>query len=62
MKKLLFLLPLVFLTPLAFAESSNVGIIYWKQDIVSSNSFAEIYVKDNDMNKKNILILQTNSR
>jgi hypothetical protein len=52
MKKLLFLLPLLFFTPLAFAESANVGIIYWKQDIVSSNSFAEIYVKDNDMNKK----------
>ena len=53
MKKLLFILPLlVFVTPLAFAESSNVGMIYWKQDIVSSNSFAEIYVKDNDMNKK----------
>ena len=52
MKKLLFLLPLLLFTPLAFAESANVGIIYWKQDIVSSNSFAEIYVKDNDMNKK----------
>ena len=52
-KIFLFILPLlVIFTPLAFAESSNVGIIYWKQEIVSSNSFAEIYVKDNDMNKK----------
>ena len=53
MKKLLMFLPLLFfITPFAFAESSNVGTIYWKQDVVSSNSFAEIYVKDNDMNKK----------
>ena len=38
--------------PLAFAESSNVGVIYWNQDIVSPNSFVDIYVKDNDVNKK----------
>ncbi len=43
---------LVIITPLAFAESSNVGTIYWKEEIISNNSFADIYVKDNDMNKK----------
>ena len=53
MKKLLMIFPLLFfITPFAFAEPSNVGTIYWKQDVVSSNSFAEIYVKDEDMNKK----------
>ena len=46
-------LPLFFIfTPLAFADSSNVGTVYWKQDIISSNSFAQIYVIDDDMNKK----------
>ncbi|MDH3488849.1 MAG: hypothetical protein OEL56_00215 [Nitrosopumilus sp.] len=39
-------------TPMVFAESSNTGIIYWDKEIVSINSFADIYVKDNDMNKK----------
>ena len=39
-------------TPLAFTDSSNVGTIYWKQDVVSSNSFVDIYVTDDDMNKK----------
>jgi len=39
-------------TPLVFAESTNTGIIYWDKEIVSINSFADIYVKDNDMNKK----------
>ena len=43
---------LFIVTPLAFADSSNVGTIYWKQDIVSSNSFVDIYVIDDDMNKK----------
>ena len=43
---------LIFGVPLAFAESSNVGTIYWKQEVISSNSFVDIYVKDNDMNKK----------
>jgi len=43
---------LIIVSPLAFADSSNVGTIYWKQDVVSSNSFVDIYVKDNDMNKK----------
>jgi hypothetical protein len=53
MKKITILLTLMFfVTPLAFAESSNVGTIYWKQEIVSSNSFVDIIVKDNDMNKK----------
>ena len=47
------LIPLLFVSlPLAFSESSNVGDIYWKQDIISSNSFVDIYVHDNDMNKK----------
>ena len=53
MTKFAIIFPLLILvTPLAFADSSNVGTIYWKQNIISSNSFAEIYVKDNDMNKK----------
>ena len=47
-----FLSLLFFVTPLAFADSYDVGTIYWKQDVVSSNSFAEIYVTDDDMNKK----------
>ena len=53
MNKLVIIFPLlVIVTPLAFADSSNVGTIYWKQDVVSSNSFVDIYVNDNDMNKK----------
>jgi len=53
LNKLVIIFPLlVIVTPLAFADSSNVGTIYWKQDVVSSNSFVDIYVKDNDMNKK----------
>ena len=43
---------LVFSIPMAFAESSNVGTMYWKQEIISPNSFVDIYVHDNDMNKK----------
>jgi len=43
---------LLITTPLVFAESSNVGIIYWDNEIISINSFADIYVKDDDMNKK----------
>ena len=39
-------------TPLAFADSSNIGTVYWKQEIVTNNSFAQIYVIDDDMNKK----------
>ena len=38
--------------PLVFAESSNVGSVYWKQEIISPNSFVDIYVHDDDMNKK----------
>jgi len=53
LNKLVIIFPLlVIVTPLAFADSSNVGTIYWKQDVVSSNSFVDIYVNDNDMNKK----------
>ena len=53
MNKLVIIFPLlIIVSPLAFADSSNVGTIYWKQDVVSSNSFVDIYVKDNDMNKK----------
>ncbi|AJW70670.1 hypothetical protein [Nitrosopumilus adriaticus] len=53
MDKFLIIFPLIVLSaPLAFAESSNVGIIYWEKEIVSINSFADIIVKDNDMNKK----------
>ncbi len=43
---------LIIFTPFAFADSSNIGTIYWKQDIVSNNSFVDIYVTDDDMNKK----------
>ena len=53
MNRIAIIFPLLFIfTPLAFADSSNVGTIYWKQDVVSSNSFVDIYVTDDDMNKK----------
>ena len=53
MNKIAIVFPLLFIvTPLAFADSSTVGTIYWKQDVVSNNSFVEIYVTDDDMNKK----------
>ncbi|MDH3278821.1 MAG: hypothetical protein OEL84_05260 [Nitrosopumilus sp.] len=53
MSKLAVVFPLLFIaTSLAFADSSNVGTIYWKQDVVSINSFVDIYVTDDDMNKK----------
>jgi len=53
LNKLAIIFPLLFIvTPLVFADSSNVGTIYWKQDVVSSNSFVDIYVTDDDMNKK----------
>ena len=55
MDRLILFFPLLIIgMPLAFAESSNVGVIYWNQDIVSPNSFVDIYVKDNDMNKKEL--------
>ena len=53
MNKLVIIFPLLIIfTPFAFADSSNIGTIYWKQDIVSNNSFVDIYVTDDDMNKK----------
>jgi len=53
MNLLFFIIPLlVFSIPVVFAESSNVGNMYWKQEIISPNSFVDIYVHDNDMNKK----------
>ena len=53
MKLLLLIIPLlVFSIPVAFAEYSNVGSMYWKQEIISPNSFVDIYVHDDDMNKK----------
>ena len=53
MNLLFLIIPLlVFSIPMAFAESSNVGTMYWKQEIISPNSFVDIYVNDNDMNKK----------
>jgi hypothetical protein len=53
MNLLFLIIPLlVFSIPIAFAESSNVGTMYWKQEIISTNSFVDIYVHDNDMNKK----------
>ena len=49
----LLVIPLLVISiPVVFAESSNVGTIYWKQEIISSNSFVDIYVHDDDMNKK----------
>jgi hypothetical protein len=48
----MILLLLVFSIPVVYAESSNTGIVYWKQEIVSPNSFVDIYVQDDDMNKK----------
>ena len=39
MKIIAIIFPLLIITtPLAFAESPNAGTIYWKQDVVSSNS------------------------
>ena len=53
MKLLLLLIPLLaFSIPVVFAEPSNVGNMYWKQEIISPNSFVDIYVHDDDMNKK----------
>ncbi len=53
MNILFLIVPLLaFSIPVAFAESSNVGTMYWKQEIISPNSFVDIYVHDNDMNKK----------
>jgi hypothetical protein len=53
MNILMLIIPLLFFSiPIAFAEQSNVGTMYWKQDIISPNSFVDIYVHDNDMNKK----------
>jgi hypothetical protein len=49
----LLVIPLLVISiPVVFADSSNVGTVYWKQEIISSNSFVDIYVHDNDMNKK----------
>ena len=53
MKLLFLLIPLLaFSIPIVFAEPSNVGSMYWKQEIISPNSFVDIYVHDDDMNKK----------
>jgi len=53
MNILILIVPLLaFSIPVAFAESSNIGTMYWKQEIISPNSFVDIYVHDNDMNKK----------
>jgi len=53
MNILFLIVPLLaFSIPVAFAESSNIGTMYWKQEIISPNSFVDIYVHDNDMNKK----------
>jgi hypothetical protein len=50
---LAIVVPLLALSfPFAFAESSNIGSMYWKQEIISPNSFVDIYVHDDDMNKK----------
>ena len=53
MNKFSIILPILFIvTPLAFADTTNTGTVYWKQEIISNNSFAQIYVNDDDMNKK----------
>ncbi|MBT3685662.1 MAG: hypothetical protein HOG44_01490 [Nitrosopumilus sp.] len=53
MNILAIVVPLLALSfPFAFAESSNIGSMYWKQEIISPNSFVDIYVHDDDMNKK----------
>ena len=53
MNFLLLAIPLLLVSiPIALAESSNIGSMYWKQEIISSNSFVDIYVHDDDMNKK----------
>ena len=53
MKEILILLfSLVILIPFAFADDSNVGTVEWKKQTVSPNSFVDIIVKDDDMNKK----------
>ena len=48
----MLLFSLVILMPFAFADDSNVGTVEWKKQIVSPNSFVDIIVKDDDMNKK----------
>ena len=49
----LLVIPLLVISiPVVFADSSNIGTVYWKQEIISSNSFVDIYVHDDDMNKK----------
>ena len=53
MNLLFLIIPLLFFSiPVTFAESSNVGNMYWKQEIIYPNSFVDIYVHDDDMNKK----------
>jgi hypothetical protein len=53
MKIFLILFVLVSIsTSVAFGDGSNIGTIEWKKQIVSSNSFVDIIVKDDDMNKK----------
>lgn len=49
---LIWLIPLLLSTvPMAFADY-DTGLIYWKENIVSVNSFVDIFVEDDDMNKK----------
>lgn len=50
-----FLISTLLLIPnYAFTDEfqNNVGKIYWKEDLISLNSFASIVVEDMDMNKK----------
>jgi len=49
---IIFLIITLFPISSAFSESMNVGKIYWKNDLVTLNSFVEIFVEDDDMNKK----------
>ncbi|NIM26117.1 MAG: hypothetical protein GTN35_03840 [Nitrososphaeria archaeon] len=54
MKVISFVLGLLIFVPVsyAFSEEYEDAKIYWKDEIVSPNSFAKITVEDNDMNHK----------
>lgn len=54
MKILLFVLAVLIFVPVsyAFSEEFEDAKIYWKEEIISLNSFAKITVEDNDMNHK----------
>lgn len=49
---LLFMSLLIPTQVFADEFQNNFGKIYWKDDLISLNSFASVYVEDMDMNKK----------